>query len=111
MTGEMSQSEVTREAYPIHFAIADARQGSVHAFDQYQGPYVRARFRGRYHRLWLIDAHPADWGSPFCRIYDETADRQSPAFHYMDENKAADLALDRRHWRKVKRQGPKIFCP
>ncbi len=40
MAGEMSASEVTREAYPLHFAIADAFGGEVCPFDQYQGPYV-----------------------------------------------------------------------
>lgn len=49
MTGEMSQSEVTREAYPLHFAIADRLGGEVRAFDQYQGPYVRTK-RGKF---WL----------------------------------------------------------
>lgn len=46
MAGEMSQSEVTRESYPLLFALRDAlkRRGinSVpRAFDQYQGPYLR----------------------------------------------------------------------
>ena len=40
MTGEMHKSEVTREAFPTHFAIADALNGEVRPFDQYQGPYV-----------------------------------------------------------------------
>ncbi len=40
MTGEMIKSDVTREAYPLHFAIADELGGSVEPFDQYQGPYV-----------------------------------------------------------------------
>ncbi len=40
MTGEMYQSDVTREAYPLHFAVADALGGVVNPFDQYQGPYV-----------------------------------------------------------------------
>ena len=40
MTGEMHPSEVTREAYPLHFAVADALDGTVHPFDHYQGPYV-----------------------------------------------------------------------
>lgn len=40
MAGEMSASEVTRENYPLHFAIADAFNGTVQPFDQYQGPYV-----------------------------------------------------------------------
>ncbi|KKL90032.1 hypothetical protein LCGC14_1908670 [marine sediment metagenome] len=40
MTGEMFKSDVTPEAYPIHFAIAEALGGTVQPFDQYQGPYV-----------------------------------------------------------------------
>lgn len=40
MTGEMSREEVTRENYPMHFAIADAFAGSVKPFDQYLGPYI-----------------------------------------------------------------------
>lgn len=45
MTGEMVQSEVTREAYPAMFALRDAlkRRGipsEPRAFDQYQGPYL-----------------------------------------------------------------------
>lgn len=47
MTGEMSQSEVTRESFPLHFAIADKFGGEVLAFDQYQGPYVRTS-RGKF---------------------------------------------------------------
>ncbi len=40
MTGEMFKSEVTRENFPLMFAIADAVKGTVEPFDQYQGPYV-----------------------------------------------------------------------
>lgn len=40
MTGEMSKADVTREAYPIHFEIADAIGGTVEPFDVYQGPYI-----------------------------------------------------------------------
>ena len=40
MTGELAQSEVTRETYPMHYAIADALGGAVIAFDTYQGPYI-----------------------------------------------------------------------
>lgn len=46
MAGEMSQSEVTPEAYPILFELQGllAEQGiesEPRAFDQYQGPYLR----------------------------------------------------------------------
>lgn len=40
MTGEMYASDLTEEAYPLHFAIAKACNGEVKPFDQYQGPYV-----------------------------------------------------------------------
>lgn len=45
MTGEMSQSEVTRDNYPELYALRDAlkRRGIAsepRAFDQYQGPYL-----------------------------------------------------------------------
>lgn len=45
MTGEMSQSEVTRENFPELFALRDAlkRRGiesTPRAFDQYRGPYL-----------------------------------------------------------------------
>lgn len=81
MTGEMSKADVTREAFPVHFAIADELGGSVHPFDVYQGPYIRARG----HKLWLMD----DEG--FCVIYDETTHLQSvPCF----DGDAALIASD-----------------
>ncbi len=54
MAGEMSQSEVTRESYPLLFALRDAlkRRGiksEPRAFDQYQGPYLRVE--GGY-KVW-----------------------------------------------------------
>lgn len=104
MTGEMSQSEVTREAWPIHFAIADALGGEVRAFDQYQGPYVfvprQGRFRAR--KLWL------NWvANGFARIYDEMSDRWSTAFPYCEDwapRHAAELVERIHHWHKVPRQ-------
>lgn len=50
MTGEMSRSDVTREAYPSHFAIARVVKGTVHPFDVYQGPYILAPAG----RLWIV---------------------------------------------------------
>lgn len=47
MTGEMHRSEVTPEAFPLHFAIAKAMHGTVEPFDQYQGPYVMSK-RGKF---------------------------------------------------------------
>lgn len=103
MTGEMSQSEVTREAWPIHFAIADSLGGEVRAFDQYQGPYVRASRQGnrRPRKLWL--SYVADG---FARLYDEVSDRQSRVFPYCESwaaEYAVGLVADLHHWHKVKR--------
>lgn len=50
MTGEMSKSEVTRDAYPLHFAAADECGGTVEPYDTYQGPYVYVPGKGRF---WL----------------------------------------------------------
>jgi hypothetical protein len=50
MAGEMNQSEVTRENFPMHFAIADEFEGEVHAFDQYQGPYVLSEGN----KFWIV---------------------------------------------------------
>jgi hypothetical protein len=105
MTGEMSASEVTREAYPIHFAIADALGGEVRPFDQYQGPYVRipARGRARSTKLWLVYTFD---GAAF-RVYDAAAHRQSALILACDgttaEVAAAQHVLDRHHWHKVNR--------
>lgn len=57
-TGEMSASEVLRESYPFHFAIADAIGGEVRPWDQYQGPYVTSYDTGR---IWLTTGED---GSP-----------------------------------------------
>lgn len=40
MTGEMCKADVTRDEFPVHFAIADALGGTVEPFDVYQGPYI-----------------------------------------------------------------------
>ena len=37
MTGEMHKSEVTKEAFPLHFKLAKKYGGTVRPFDQYQG--------------------------------------------------------------------------
>lgn len=86
MTGEMSRSEVTPEAYPVHFAIANALGGTVHPFDQYQGPFVSAAG----HRLWLTGE-----GDGFVAVYSETAHRQSQWFpESMGEELAPDEARE-----------------
>lgn len=69
MTGEMSREEVTPEAYPLHFAIADALGGSVHPFDQYQGPFVSAERE----KFWLI----GEDDSPRIAVFAEGRRRQS----------------------------------
>ena len=71
MTGEMHKSEVTRENFPLHFAIADALGGEVKPFDQYQGPYILTKAAC----LWLNNS--STW---FARVYNEAADRSSAEF-------------------------------
>lgn len=72
MTGEMSRDDVTRDAFPLHFAIADALGGTVHPFDVYQGPYVLAQG----HRLWLI----GNGRYGFTAVYSKTTGQQSDWF-------------------------------
>ena len=103
MTGEMSKADVTREAYPIHFAIADALGGDVRPFDVYQGPYVYVPARGRMRarKFWLISEDGFD-----ARIYDEISDRQSPRFFVFADSPAdyvTELCASMRNWHKVKR--------
>lgn len=86
MTGEMHESEVTREAYPLHFAIADALGGSVRPFDQYQGPYVQTP-KGR---LWVCPLE--DTG--FCFVYNEKTGNKSACFPWDADEIAAEAALD-----------------
>ena len=86
MTGEMHESEVTREMYPIHFAIADKIGGAVRPFDQYQGPYILS-VKG--HRLWLYMEDDA----PIAIIYNERTDSKSKPFHYENIEAAKDAAL------------------
>lgn len=97
----MHQSEVTREAYPLHFAVADALAGVVHAFDQYQGPYVTLGFDARAGtppyavllqslgivRLWF----QFDEGGEVV-IYNEANERTSNLFRWNDASAAVDAA-------------------
>lgn len=63
MTGEMYESEVTRENFPFHFAAADAVDGaSVHPFDKYQGPYIHVPKKGRFF-LATDDGAVCEWYS------------------------------------------------
>ncbi len=106
MTGEMFESDVTREAYPLHFAIADAVKGEVRPFDQYQGPYVLVGTdirlgRQPYQycpvglgvvRLWIISEDGCGG-----YIYNEATEKTSEPFPLDLEfsgELAADLARD-----------------
>ena len=82
MTGEMHESEVTREAYPVHYAIADAVRGIVMPFDQYQGPYILANET----RLWLSSEDGILW----C-VYNENNERKSGPF-FPDDIEAVKTA-------------------
>jgi hypothetical protein len=86
MTGELHESEVTRDAYPIHFDIADLFDGTVRPFDQYQGPYVLTPDGDR---LWLC----SDDGA-ICTIYNDKNDKQSEPFllDYEDTIEAINAA-------------------
>ncbi|KKL89015.1 hypothetical protein LCGC14_1918890 [marine sediment metagenome] len=101
MTGEMFSSDVTPEAYPLHFAIAEALGGTVQPFDQYQGPYVLIGEDIRAGdepyavavqglgvvRLWLID----ESASLNPSIYNEASGRSTP-FLYNNTNSAIEAA-------------------
>ena len=105
MTGEMSRDDVTREAFPAHFAVADALGGTVEPFDVYQGPYVAVPPKGRAcaRRIWIC---AEDSGSAGARLYDDLSDKQSPGFIWCGADSAAlaaDLARDFTRWRKVRR--------
>lgn len=103
MTGEMHASEVTRDTFPTHFAIAEALGGSVKPFDQYQGPYVvigtdirigtspyacAPRGLGIV-RLWLC----SDDGV-LATVYNEATDAQSEPFFYEDTESAIAAACE-----------------
>ncbi len=67
MTGEMHKSEVTKEAFPLHFKLAKKYRGRVMAFDYYQGPYVFIEGKGR---IWLSsdDGVWAYWYADYSEI-------------------------------------------
>jgi len=91
MTGGMSRSDVTREAFPLHFAIADRTGGEVQPFDVYQGPYVYVERNGKGKRFWIIDGE--DGFS--AQVYEDHEDLFSmpfPAYAPMSEELAADAA-------------------
>ena len=93
MTGEMFAHDVTPEAFPLHFAVANALDGHVKPFDVYQGPYICIGQDTRagaepYQlcvqnlgvvRLWVIrDETTGDI------IYNEANDKQSEPFPFDD---------------------------
>ncbi len=71
MTGEMHESEVTCENFPLHFAIAAALGGEVKPFDQYQGPYILTKSAC----LWLCIGD-----EEMTTIYNEATGRHSAGF-------------------------------
>lgn len=84
MAGEMTKEEVTKDAYPFHFAVAKSLGGSVKPFDQYQGPYVYAYGFGRF---WL---NMEDGESPYCYWYnDYTGKKSEPFYAYEETNRTA----------------------
>ena len=83
-TGEMSKADVTREAYPIHFAIADAVGGTVEPFDVYQGPYISTD-QGKL----FITVEEGGMAT----VWNESTHNESNAFFYDDESGAIDAAL------------------
>ena len=85
MTGEMHESEVTRETYPTYFAIADEIGGTVRPFDHYQGPYI---LTAKGHRLWVC----MEDDSPFAVVYNERTDSKSEPFYAEDIEAAKDAA-------------------
>jgi hypothetical protein len=80
MTGEMSRDEVTRESYPLHFALGDKLGGTVRPFDQYQGPFLSSP-RGVF---WLISGD-----GYHCRWYEGNGSLVSESFAYDDSDGAA----------------------
>ena len=77
MTGEMSKADVTKEAYPLHFAIARALKGTVHPFDMYQGPYVRTS----YGQLWISEPEtPENWPDGYVMVWNERTHKASTPF-------------------------------
>jgi hypothetical protein len=90
VAGEMFESDVTRESYSLHFAIADALGGKVRPFDMYQGPYVvigndvRIGIEpyaycppGTATRLWLCSEDGCGGA-----VYNEANDKQSKPFPF-----------------------------
>ena len=88
MAGEMTKSDLTKEDYPFHFAVAKSLGGLVKPFDLYQGPYVLLPLEGI--RLWLVPAFPEDPYSTEVCWYDDSSEKTSQIFYgFCDNNRAA----------------------
>jgi hypothetical protein len=83
----MSKSEVTAEAFPIHFAIANALGGTVYPFDQYQGPYI-SNFPNVSAKLWLI----VEGDGPGFRVYNSVNDRKTGVLYQSETLLILDYA-------------------
>ena len=82
MTGEMSREDVSREEFPLYFAIADAVGGTVEPFDVYQGPYISTD-KGD---LWMV---PDDkWPEYEVRIYNQRTEARSFPFNIHQDDSA-----------------------
>lgn len=86
MAGEMSQADVTREGFPLHFAIADWCKGEVRAFDVYQGPYVRSKLG----QFWIVGHESGE-----CTVYNGRNRKESARFwpHWQEDEMATELAV------------------
>lgn len=84
MTGEMTKDELTREAFPLHFAAADLADGAeVRPFDYYQGPFVNVPAQGNF---WLV---PDNEGQT-CQWWRESDGNVTPPFFPADKVSAAE---------------------
>jgi len=84
MAGEMTKEEVTKENFPLHFAVAKSLGGVVRPFDQYQGPYVYVPGFGKF---WLTMV-----GDSVCRWYNDYTEKMSEPFYaYPETNHTACL--------------------
>lgn len=84
-TGEQSESDITRDEYPLWFVIADALGGEVEPFDVYQGPYVQVPGEGR---LFVITPDGLS-----AQVWNEKTNEISDEFLAESENEAVDAAI------------------
>jgi hypothetical protein len=86
-TGEQSAEDLTREEWPMWYAIADALGGTVEPFDVYQGPYISVP--GENGRLFIV-TEDGVWG----QVWNEATQQSSSQFDMENENEAVDAALE-----------------